>query len=140
MGTDTSLAGYSFASGSGTNCTFTGSTATASVTAATGGATNASCTFHNALNTSKLELKKSLVPSNDPGKFKLFVKQGGTTKASASNVGDGGTTGAGGTTLPTGTYDLSETAGTNTSLIDYDSSLACKNRADNSAETSTDDV
>lgn len=45
--TETSLSGYSFASGSGTNCTFVSSTATANVTAATT-ATNASCTFHNA--------------------------------------------------------------------------------------------
>ncbi len=48
--TETSLNGYHFASGNGTNCTFTNSTATASVIAAAGGATNASCTFHNARN------------------------------------------------------------------------------------------
>src|SRR5262249_28742648 len=43
--TESSVSGYSFASGSGTNCTFSGSTATATVAAAAGGATNASCTF-----------------------------------------------------------------------------------------------
>ena len=57
--TETTVSGYAFASGSGTNCTFSGSTATASVTAAAGGASNASCTFHNAQNTGSLKITKS---------------------------------------------------------------------------------
>src|SRR5207237_6292877 len=40
--------GYTFDSGTGTNCTFNGSTATATVAAGTT-ATNASCTFKNKL-------------------------------------------------------------------------------------------
>ena len=135
--TETSVANYHFALGSGINCTFSASTATASVTAAAGGATNASCTFHNARDTAKLELRKTLSPSNDPGKFDLFAKQSNVTQLSASNVGDGGTSGAGGTTLNTGSYDLSEAAHTGTNLGDYTSTLACKNRSDNSTVTVT---
>src|SRR5262249_45091734 len=52
--TETNLAGYSFASGSGTNCTFNAGMATAVVTAAAPNATNASCTFHNAIQAAHL--------------------------------------------------------------------------------------
>ena len=135
--TETSLANYHFASGQNvSNCPFTGSTATATVTAATT-AVNAECTFHNTRDTGKLELRKTVVPSTDTGKFDLFAKQSSVTKLSALNVGDGGTSGAGGTTLDTGSYDLSEAGHTGTNLSDYTSSLACKNRSDNSAVTVT---
>jgi hypothetical protein len=96
------------------------------------------CTITNTRNGGKLELKKALSPSNDPGLFNLFIKSGATTVASASNVGNGGTTGAGGTALAIGTYALSETAGTATSLGDYTvTGPACVNRGDNSAVTVT---
>ena len=130
--TETNVPGYSFASGAGTNCTFNGSTAAATVTAAAGGATNADCTFHNALDTAKLELRKSTVPTSDPGTFNLFAKQGGVTKVSALGVGNGGSSGAGGTSLPSGSYDLSETSAGQTDLSKYSQALACKNRGDNS--------
>ncbi len=45
------VTGYVFASGSGTNCTFSGSTATASVVGGTT-ATNATCVFHNKIKNS----------------------------------------------------------------------------------------
>src|SRR5436190_1027594 len=89
-------------------------------------------TYTNTRKTGNLELMKSPVPSTDPRPFPTRRTSDPSTKASASNVGDGGTTGAGGTSLPTGSYDLSETAGTSTSLSDYDSALACKNCGDNS--------
>jgi hypothetical protein len=135
--TETNVPGYSFASGAGTNCTFNGSTATATVTAAAGGATNADCTFHNALDTAKLELRKSTVPTSDPGTFNLFAKQGGITKLSALGVGNGGSSGAGGTSLPSGSYDLSETSAGQTDLSNYSQALACKNRGDNSTVPAT---
>ena len=61
--TETNVAGYAFASGQGTNCTFSGSTGTASVTAAAGQATNASCTFHNAQQNGKIEIEKQTNPA-----------------------------------------------------------------------------
>ena len=76
------------------------------------------CTFTNTHATARIELRKALTPAGDPGRFNLFVKDAsGTTVASASNVGNNGTTGA--TTVPNGTYSLSETAGTGTSLASY---------------------
>jgi hypothetical protein len=90
------------------------------------------------VNLAKLELRKSIVPSGDSGLFNLFIKNSGnTTVASASNVVNNGTTGSGGTLLVAGTYSLSETAGTGTSLSNYASTLACVNRSDNSAVTVT---
>jgi hypothetical protein len=96
------------------------------------------CTFTNTRNGGKLELKKALSPSSDPGKFNLFIKQGATTVASASNVGDGGSTGSGGTSLALGTYDLSETAGTSTALTDYTvTGPTCVNRTGGGSVTVT---
>lgn len=66
--TESSVNGYSFASGTGTNCTFNGSTATASVTSATT-ATNATCNFHNAQQTGSVTLDKVTNPSQDPTSF-----------------------------------------------------------------------
>jgi len=56
---------------------------------------------------------KTLIPSTDPGKFNLLIN--GVIKA--SNVGDGGTTGA--VIRPLGPVTVSETAGTSTSLANY---------------------
>jgi hypothetical protein len=96
------------------------------------------CTITNTRNVGKLELIKSLSPTTDPGLFNLFIKSGSTTVASASNVGNNGTTGAGGTTLNTGTYNLSETAGTATVITDYTASAAaCVNRVGGGAVTVT---
>ena len=65
-----------------------------------------------------LTVNKVLSPSNDPGLFNLLVD--GTAKA--SNVGNGGTTGA--LTISAGTHTVSETAGTNTSLSSYSSTVS----------------
>jgi uncharacterized repeat protein (TIGR01451 family) len=94
------------------------------------------CTFTNVLSNGTLELRKELAPTTDSGLFNLFVKNSSNaTVASAANIGHGGTTGAGGTSLNVGTYNLSETAGTSTNLNFYSSSLACVNRSDSSAVT-----
>ena len=86
------------------------------------------CTIINVRETGQLELIKDLVPSDDGGLFNLFIKTdgGGETVDSAPNIGDGGTTGA--NTVNTGTYEVSETAGTETSLDDYTSSVSCVDR------------
>ena len=82
--------------------------------------------------TAKLELRKEIDPTTDPGTFNLFAKQGGDTKVSAMDVGHNGTSGAGGTTVESGPYDLSEEGAGGTNLSDYSSDVACKNRGDNS--------
>ena len=61
----------------------------------------------------RLTVKKILIPSTDPGKFNLLVN--GVIKA--SNVGDGGTTGA--IIRPLGPVTVSESAGTGTILANY---------------------
>lgn len=80
-------------------------------------------------NCGKIELRKALVPTSDPGRFDLFIKKGagGTAGSvdSESNVGDGGTTGE--NQVLAGTYNVSETAaaGSGTNASDYTTSLAC---------------
>ncbi len=115
---------YAFVSGTGTNCTFTGSTATADVAAGTT-AKDATCTFQNRVQRGKLELVKDLVPATDGGLFNLAISRGPTPVASAPNVSDGGTTGE--QTLDTGTYTVAETAGIGTVLTNYTSSISCRN-------------
>ncbi|HET7857030.1 MAG TPA: hypothetical protein VFL41_11295, partial [Gaiellaceae bacterium] len=102
--TETTVAGYGFASGAGINCTFSGSTATASVTAAIGGATNASCTFHNAIQTGTLVVKKVVVNDNGGTKtapdFSFKVDDGTATAFEADGQND--------LTVNAGTYDVTE--------------------------------
>jgi hypothetical protein len=79
--------------------------------------------------TGKLEVRKDLSPSDDPGRFKLFLKQGATTIDSRSDAGDNDSTGE--NTVPTGTYQVSEGAdekvgGGTTQLSDYDTSIQCR--------------
>ena len=64
---------------------------------------------------------KDLVPTDDPGRFDLFID----TDELATNVGDGGTTGE--QTLATGTYNFSEAGGDTpaTDLNDYTVTAAC---------------
>ena len=84
-----------------------------------------SCTF---LNTAKatVQLVKSITgPAEAGATFNLFIKQGTTTVASKSGVGNNGSTDV--TTVSTGSYDFSETGGT-ASLSDYTSSIACTNK------------
>jgi uncharacterized repeat protein (TIGR01451 family) len=83
------------------------------------------CTFTNSRKP-KIELTKDVAPNSDPGVVDLLIKQGQTTVDSAANQGDGGTTGV--NVVAPGAYDLSEAAGTNTSLADYDAALACVRR------------
>ncbi len=66
----------------------------------------------NTRETGKLEVKKSLSPTNDPGKFNLQID--GTTDPDAQNVGNGGSTNE--QTINTGSHTVGETAGTGTSL------------------------
>ena len=96
---DFSLGSYSFASGTGTNCVFTGSTASATV-AAGSTPTNASCTFNNQLSTGTLIVNKVVTNNNGGTKvvadFPLFVN--------AMSV----VSGASNTLAPT-TYTVTET-------------------------------
>ena len=89
----------------------------------------------NVSNCGSIELKKALVPSTDAGRFNLFIKKGagGVDGAvdSASNVGDGGTTGP--NTVLGGTYNVSETAVAGTTLSNYTTSVACVDSGDNSS-------
>ena len=87
------------------------------------------CTITNTRKAGSIELRKFLNPSGDPGLFNLFIKNaaGTTVIDSALNVGNAGTTGA--NVVPPGTYTLEETAGTNTSLSNYSTTLQCVNTA-----------
>ncbi len=76
----------------------------------------------NTRETGKLEVRKSLSPTNDPGKFNLQID--GTTDPDAQNVGDGGSTGE--QTVNTGSHTVGETAGTAPALADYQKSIVCK--------------
>jgi hypothetical protein len=73
---------------------------------------NKTCTITNSRKPT-LTVTKVLVPSTDTGKFNLLID--GT--AYASNVGNGGTTGA--QIVSVGSHTASETAGTGTNLGDY---------------------
>jgi hypothetical protein len=73
--------------------------------------------------TGTIKVTKKLLPATDSGKFNLQVD--GQTKA--ANVGDGGTTGV--QTVNVGTHTVGETAGTGTSLADYDATTSCVDKA-----------
>ena len=80
-----------------------------------------------------LEVKKELVPADDPGKFDLLIDGA----AAAEGVGNGGTTGrlevsAGTQSAPGATYKVSEAAhpGSGTDLGNYDISWACARRGE----------
>ena len=87
------------------------------------------CWFTNTKNTppppptGTIKVTKKLVPATDSGKFNLLID--GATKA--ANVGDGGTTGT--QTVNTGVHTVGESAGTGTSLSNYDSTLSCVDKA-----------
>ncbi len=80
--------------------------------------------FTNTRRTGTLTVVKDLVPSSDSGLFNLRID--GSTAGTGGNVGDNGTTGS--VTLNTGTHTVGETAGTNTLLTDYTSSISCSNQ------------
>ena len=76
-----------------------------------------------------IEVVKSLNPANDTGLFNLQID--GVSKV--TNVGNGGTTGkvpvpAGTNANPGATHTVGETAGTNTTLANYTSSISCVKR------------
>ncbi len=87
---------------------------------AIGNGGSATCTITNTRHTGNLTVVKQLEPNADPGRFNLRVD--GVVKA--SNVGDGGSTGS--LNLETGSYEVSETAGTGTSVANYASSIDCR--------------
>jgi Ca2+-binding RTX toxin-like protein len=73
-----------------------------------------------------LELRKDLNPNNLPGRFNLTITDSESqTIASVSDVGDNGTTGE--QTVEVGTYTVRETAGTGTTLSNYQTSILCRN-------------
>ncbi len=71
-----------------------------------------------------LSLVKVLQPETDPGLFNLSISQGATVLASATDVGNNGSTGTVVST-PGQSYDFAETAGTGTVLDPYISTWAC---------------
>jgi hypothetical protein len=96
------------------------------------------CTFNNLRDTGKLEVRKSLSPTGDPGKFNLQID--GTTDPDAGDVGNGGSTGE--QTLNSGDHTVGETAGTGTDLANYQKSIVCKDKDGTGttvAEAATDD-
>jgi hypothetical protein len=65
--------------------------------------------------TAHLTVNKTVAPAGDPGKFNLLID----SNAEAFNVGDGGSTGS--VEVEAGPHVVSESAGTDTDLSDYDS-------------------
>ena len=117
-GTGTSLSDYS----SSTKCTDSSGADVPVTDGKINLATDAkvTCVITNTRNTGEIKITKSLSPTSDPGKFNLLI--GGTKYA--SDVGNGGTTGY--QTLNTGSWALAETAGTGTSISDYNTKWACE--------------
>jgi hypothetical protein len=85
------------------------------------------CWFTNTKNTppptGTIKVTKKLLPATDGGKFNLLIDG----QAKASNVGDTGTTGT--QTVNTGVHTVGESAGTGTSLSNYDASTSCVDKA-----------
>ena len=73
-----------------------------------------------------MKLVKDIVPVDeqlgDPGKFDLNIDGEGAYDATKTDAGDGDSVEL---TVPNGYVDLSEAAGTGTSLSDYTSSYSC---------------
>ncbi len=88
------------------------------------------CTYHN--RAAKLEVRKTLVPASDSGRFDLGID--GTVLG--NDAGDGGTTGE--QTVTPGNHTVSEAGGTEsgggtTNLSNYTTSLACVDQANSNA-------
>lgn len=66
-----------------------------------------------------ITVNKVVSPTDDSGKFNLLING----SVYATDVGNGGTTGS--VSVAAGTYSVSETAGTGTSLSDYTTTNAC---------------
>ena len=71
----------------------------------------------------KLEVRKALNPTNDPGKFDLWIG----AQQLADEVGHNGSTGEHG--LDAGAYTVAETADGETSLANYTSAISCVDTA-----------
>lgn len=67
----------------------------------------------------KLKIVKDIFPNKDEGLFNLLIDE----EAMATDVSDGGTTDF--VTLPVGQHEIAESAGTDTSLENYDSYYEC---------------
>ncbi|MDH5282043.1 MAG: hypothetical protein OEW52_13015, partial [Thermoleophilia bacterium] len=92
------------------------------------------CTFTNTLITGKIELVKDFdVNSPANARASLFIKNSDNTVTvgSKSDAADSETTGE--KTVVPGSYNISETAGSNTSLSDYVTTVACVNEASSNA-------
>jgi len=88
------------------------------------------CTFTN-VRKAKITVTKALSPTSDPGRFNLLV--GSTTVKSGAGNG-----GSGSTLVTPGTYTVSESAASGTSLSNYTSSIACtKNGSPNKSGPGT---
>lgn len=83
-----------------------------------------------------LQLQKTVVPAANPGVFNLSISLAGAPLATASNVGDGGSTGTVVST-PGSSYDFAETAGTATTLAPYVSTWACIDQASATVSSGT---
>src|SRR5439155_25340320 len=115
---DLAHAGYTFDSGTGTNCTFNGSTATATVAAGTT-ATNASCTFKNKLTAPpKVTVTKSCpngaANSGDRFQVQLNSSNVGTALACGGSIDVNPTAGQ--------AYSITEAAAGTTNFANYTSS------------------
>src|SRR5207244_4144386 len=111
--------GYTFDSGTGTNCAFSGSTATATVASGTT-ATNASCTFKNKLMAQpKVTVTKSCpngaANSGDRFQVQLNGSNAGTALACSGSLDIPVTAGQ--------AYAMTEAAAGTTDLANYTSSL-----------------
>ena len=82
------------------------------------------CTITNTRQTGRLTVIKQLEPADDLGLFNLLING----QAGATDVGDEGSIPA--QVVNTGVYTLTETAGTDTDLDDYTSSLECRDATD----------
>ena len=80
------------------------------------------CTVSNVRETGKLEVVKSLSPTNDPGRFNLQI-DGATQKTDAAN---GDSTGE--KTVNTGLHNVGEIAGSVGVLGNYQKSIECKDQ------------
>jgi uncharacterized repeat protein (TIGR01451 family) len=103
--TENSASGYTFTSGTGTNCTFNGSTATATVVAAKN-PTNASCTFTNSQVPGKIIVVKQTLPDGDPQSFGFTASYDND----GFSLSDGQSNDSG--NLAAGSYSVSETVPT----------------------------
>ena len=126
-GTDTNLADYNSsvtcrnAAGAIVNGPTTG-TSQGSITVTEGA--QITCTFTNTRKLGSIKVVKDFdVNSPSSARANLLVDD----VVRAANAPDGGDTGF--VSVPTGTHAVSETAGTDTNLADYNSSVTCRNAA-----------